>query len=333
MNTTNSCSNLFRLVIAAVAVSMIALSAAAQSVPALINYQGRLTAQTGLPITPSSYVIQFRLWNDPAASTPANLIWSQQQGVTVRSNGAFDVILGSSAGGTILGDTPAVTNLISAFGSTNDFLGLTVVSNNGAPILNPSEILPRQQLLSVPFAVQAQSANLAQQAQQAQISSSLVTNLAYALCPPGAVIAYMGTTAPPGWLICDGSLQSRGQYPALFSVIGISSGSGDGSTTFNLPDLRSMFLRGVTGGRTDAFADPDIALRYAAFAGGNSGNAVGSVQMDMFASHVHGGVRTPGGNVGSGNDSGYCGNSTTTAPAGGNETRSKNTYVNYIIKY
>lgn len=53
------------------------------------------------------------------------------------------------------------------------------------------------------------------------------------------------TTAPDGWLICDGSQISRTTYSDLFSVIGTTFGSGDGSTTFTLPDLRAAFVRGA----------------------------------------------------------------------------------------
>src|ERR1022692_3817689 len=106
-----------------------ALHSAAQSVPPLINYQGRLTDQTGAPLAPSLYVIQFRLVNYPTANASANLIWSQQQSATVQTNGVFNVILGS--GSAISSDAPAVTNLTSAFGSINVFLGGTITSSNG----------------------------------------------------------------------------------------------------------------------------------------------------------------------------------------------------------
>lgn len=56
--------------------------------------------------------------------------------------------------------------------------------------------------------------------------------------PIGAIQAFGGETAPEGWLICDGSAVSRETYLDLFKVIGTTYGSGDGSTTFNLPDLR-----------------------------------------------------------------------------------------------
>jgi microcystin-dependent protein len=97
-------------------------------------------------------------------------------------------------------------------------------------------MVPRQQLLSVPFAVQAQ---------QAQVATSLASGAATTLVPPGSVMAYMGTNAPPGWLLCDGSVVSTNQYFGLFSIIGTSSGSGTNGLTFRLPDLRGTFLRGA----------------------------------------------------------------------------------------
>jgi microcystin-dependent protein len=55
-------------------------------------------------------------------------------------------------------------------------------------------------------------------------------------------------TPPTGYLECDGSAVSRTTYAALFSAIGTTFGSGDGSTTFNLPDIRGQFVRGWDDG-------------------------------------------------------------------------------------
>ena len=60
----------------------------------------------------------------------------------------------------------------------------------------------------------------------------------------GTIVAYGGTTAPDGWLLCDGSAVSRSEYPRLFAVIGTAFGDGDGSTTFNLPNLQQRFPLG-----------------------------------------------------------------------------------------
>lgn len=57
--------------------------------------------------------------------------------------------------------------------------------------------------------------------------------------PPGVISQYAGSTAPTGWLICDGTAVSRSTYASLFSVLSTTYGVGDGSTTFNLPDLRT----------------------------------------------------------------------------------------------
>lgn len=61
-------------------------------------------------------------------------------------------------------------------------------------------------------------------------------DIVYADAPIGAIVPYGGTTAPTGWLVCDGSAVSRTTYASLFSVIGTRYGSGDSSTTFNLPE-------------------------------------------------------------------------------------------------
>lgn len=64
------------------------------------------------------------------------------------------------------------------------------------------------------------------------------------LVPTGAVMAFAMNGAPTGWLAADGSNVSRTTYASLFSAIGTTYGSGDGSTTFALPDLRGYFVRG-----------------------------------------------------------------------------------------
>ena len=61
----------------------------------------------------------------------------------------------------------------------------------------------------------------------------------------GAMIMYAGSTAPSGWLLCNGQAVSRSTYSALFSAIGTIWGTGDGSTTFNVPDMRESAPVGV----------------------------------------------------------------------------------------
>ena len=65
--------------------------------------------------------------------------------------------------------------------------------------------------------------------------------------PAGIVITYGGSTAPDGWLLCDGSAVSRTTYATLYDVIGTTYGTGDGSTTFNVPNLQGRVVIGVSG--------------------------------------------------------------------------------------
>jgi len=64
----------------------------------------------------------------------------------------------------------------------------------------------------------------------------------------GEVRAYAGTSAPTGWLLCDGSIVSRTTYATLFGVIGTLYGAGDGATTFALPDFRGRIIVGAGTG-------------------------------------------------------------------------------------
>ena len=76
--------------------------------------------------------------------------------------------------------------------------------------------------------------------------------------PVGSVMMFAGATAPDGWLFCDGSAISRTTNAALFTAIGTTYGTGDGSTTFNIPDTRGMFVRGLNTGTTGE--DPERTL-------------------------------------------------------------------------
>lgn len=77
---------------------------------------------------------------------------------------------------------------------------------------------------------------------------------------PGFVMSFAGASVPTGWLLCDGSAVSRTTYAKLFAAIGTTYGVGDGSTTFNLPDLsqRVLMWRGNPGTKLDTGWLPNI---------------------------------------------------------------------------
>ena len=62
--------------------------------------------------------------------------------------------------------------------------------------------------------------------------------------PPGAIMPYGGATAPTGYVLCDDTAKSRTDFSALFAIIGTAYGAGNGTTTFNVPDLRDRIPLG-----------------------------------------------------------------------------------------
>lgn len=181
--------------------------------------------------------------------------------------------------------------------------------------------------------------------------------------PVGTIEAFGGpveSIPSSGWLPCDGKLYSKQdpKYKQLAMVLGNAWG-GD-ATAFRVPDLRGHFLRGVTRDLPLTYqpriAD-DVLRRFAAYNGGNTGNAVGSYQDHQFQGHGHLAdstidppkhshkVRVPGGGGGSGKPGSDQGLlpvqsdlteltvTTTIGLSGGSETRPMNANVNWMIKF
>ena len=188
----------------------------------------------------------------------------------------------------------------------------------------------------------------------AQLPSSPYSEVAYnAAIPAGMIVPFAGPSEniPAGWLLCDGSAVSRSEYISLYNAIGVAWGEGDGGSTFNLPDLRGMFLRGVSG---DSGNDEDAETRgMLVDNGGNTGTNVGSYQGDAIR-NITGQIggfdaysiinpNTNGafyavsgkykGNEGTDKDNGVVRMDVSRVVPVGADNRPKNVYVTYIIKY
>ena len=126
-------------------------------VPGVINYQGRLTDTLGNPVASGYYEIKFLVWDDAVQNGAANLIWGRTFALHVVQDGLFNVQL--SDGGSLVTQpsTPITNQLLGAFEGPR-WLGLTIAVSNNVPV-SGSEISPRQQLATAPFALQAQTAN------------------------------------------------------------------------------------------------------------------------------------------------------------------------------
>lgn len=150
--------------------------------------------------------------------------------------------------------------------------------------------------------------------------------------PVGTIIAYAANTAPTGFLLCDGSAVSRTTYAALFAVIGTTWGSGDGSTTFNLPDGRAV---AAVGAGTSVQYTQNVTRTFASY--------VNDQFQDFRFNGVHSASQGPigfflvhdsnSGIVTSSTLMGFIESGTNGVPRRGNETRGKQFVVNFMIKY
>lgn len=148
----------------------------------------------------------------------------------------------------------------------------------------------------------------------------------------GQISAFGQANPPSGWIKCNGAAISRTVYANLFAAIGVTFGTGNGSTTFNVPDLRGEFVRGLDDGR-----------------GVDGSRQIGSSQGHQFQTHAHGAVgsilngavATNAGQAGRNSVVSYADPAgtakvNTTAPlngTSGSETRPRNVALPYFIKF
>jgi len=170
--------------------------------------------------------------------------------------------------------------------------------------------------------------------------------------PAGSVFTFATTTPPSGYLECNGAAVSRSTYASLFSSISTTWGVGDGSSTFNLPDLRGQFVRGwdnsagVDSGRSFASSQSDQNKQHNHTASTTSlTGAITKISEGFNSSGTATGVFTKvGGNTLGGTpgspDSNVCGgvnfdasHTHTIANDGGTEVRVKNYSLMYVIKF
>ena len=300
----------------------LAAMAMAQNSGLGFNYQAVVRDADGVLLANSNVTLRVSLYPGQMAATPS---WVETHSVNTDMSGCFGITVGHG---------------------TRD---------NASTAANYSDI----NFAAVYYwmKIEIQEGGSFREVSYAQLPSSPYSEVAHnaIAIPAGSIIPFAGPVEniPAGWMLCDGSAVSRSTYANLYNAIGVAWGNGDGSSTFNLPDLRGMFLRGVAG--TDTIGDPDASLRLANAHGGNPGNNVGSYQGDAIR-NITGSCGDFGGNsfrptVGDGalwkvNGDDKCRGQDETGTGilsvnfdasrvvpVGSDNRPKNVAVTYIIKY
>lgn len=108
----------------------------------------------------------------------------------------------------------------------------------------------------------------------------------------GFIVPYGGSAAPTGWLLCDGSAVSRTTYSGLFTVIGTTFGAGDGSTTFNVPDLRGRVPAGVDSGAGRLGSGVSPGFTGSATLGSAAGSQSDTLDTTKIPAHTHNYTKT-----------------------------------------
>lgn len=244
-----------------------------------------------------------------------------------------DYVIDNASGATVRAD---INSALAAIQSLN--------SGTSAPSTTAAGMLWLDTTGGVPYALKVRDAGNNHWLTLADINdpgADQILELPQVGAFTGMIGAFANNSIPSGWLACDGSAVSRSTYASLFGVIGTTWGTGDGSSTFNLPDLEGAFLRGTGSHGSSTMADGN------AFAG----PSVGSFENDQFQGHRHefkavntfgpesGSINVDKTNVANGSDV-ITGrvfdpitDGTNGTPRTGDETRPFNAGVKYCIKF
>jgi microcystin-dependent protein len=272
--------------------------------PAL-TYAGALQAADGTPLS-GAHTIEVRFWSAKSGGT--TLCTSGELDNVQLNLGRFSIALPDEC-------TQAVKSTPEAY--------VEVVLDQSS--------LGRAKASAVPYAVESAHALLATDATKSGALDQRIAALESAVksaSPSGTIAAFAGDLIPSGWLPCDGRAVSRTTYADLFASLNLKWGPGDGSTTFNVPDLRGRTLIG-------AGANPSLTERAL---GQTLGEETHTLTVIEMPSHTHSLTTVPAGDGPGGySGGGWFGDpiAQSTSSAGGDKPHNNmqpSAVVNYIVK-
>jgi microcystin-dependent protein len=231
------------------------------AIPSTINYQGTLK-EKGLPVNGTKQML-FRITSQDGST----VYWSGTQVPVPVANGLFSTQL-----------TPVLQS-----GYTWDAITPYMEVSVEGQILLPREPINATVYATMSGSIVDHAVTTSKLADGAVTAAKLDPAVQSVFLPAGMIVPFAGSVVPAGWLPCDGSTISRTTYANLFSAIGIVWGGGDGSTTFNLPDLRGRTPIGAGQG-------PNLTNRTL---GQTLGEETHILSKEEMPAHSHG-VNDPG---------------------------------------
>jgi microcystin-dependent protein len=223
-----------------------------------LSFDGTLTAETSIIIPSANKMYYVR--NNTSGSFALKIKTAGNTAITV--NQGTNVMVASD--GTDVYQT-AIPTSVSSF-TANNFTATSVSTN----VLNATKvstsIMTAAQVSAT--AIHATSVSAVSGRFSGTVSASAFAGLG--IIPTGMISPYAGGSAPTGFLLCFGQAVSRSTYSDLFAVVSATYGAGDGSSTFNVPDLRGRVVAGQ-----DDMGGSSANRLTAAVSGGVNGDTLG----------------------------------------------------------
>lgn len=261
--------------------------------------------------------------------------------VTLSAHGliAGDSVVFSTTGSLPTGITAATVYFVIASGLTSNAFEIATVAGGSALNTSGSQSGTHTVTRVTPVVMSAADPILTTQSgTPLNGSSNKILDTLATIFPAGMITHYGGSSAPTGWVLCDGSAISRSTFSALFAILSTTYGTGDGTTTFNVPDLRGRVPVGAgtgTGGGASGSGLPTGGSALTAVSRGTwKGEETHQLTVPELASHTH----TINGNAstGTGVSQGTTGGGTIATSSTGSDTPHNNIQpvmgVNFIIK-
>jgi microcystin-dependent protein len=190
-----------------------------------VNVSGPLNADGGIVVNNDKFTV-----NSISGDTTINGILNVNGGIN-GTIGTSSANIGNFTNVNVSGPLNADGGIYGAFNGT---IGLTTQNIGNFTYVNVSGGIDTIEASSI-LNIGSTKANVVNVGNASSNTTILGTNN---LTPPGSIMMYAGEVAQAGWLLCDGTSKSRETYSALFNVIGTIYGAGDGSLTFNIPNLQ-----------------------------------------------------------------------------------------------
>ena len=265
----------------------------------ITNLTAKRATDTGVPADDGTWVLIEPEWRVEGAATGNITVAATMDSTPAYSDS--ETVSKSTTANVDSSDLANPPSFLADGAATNQRYTVTVTVSCGGETATRSVILPTAYFVmdvkagghGIAFGTPANTDYLfevdnmdVRLGQDLSVAGSVYAATSTPLVPVGTILDFAGATAPTGYLVCDGSAVPRTTYAALFSVIGTTWGTGDGSTTFNIPDFRGRTSIGVgTGTATDATAHT---------LGSTGGEEKHTLTVPELAEHAHRPTTTDG---------------------------------------